>query len=393
MKQLCFYKINLYEKKYMRVLIKKLKLNHRCCMYITCMVLVLGFQQSCSKMNDLHKPYLDEGEYFYAEKVDTVVVGSGNKRIQLSMHINSESIKTARIFWNNNMDSVDVDINFQNGVFDKIINDLNEQQYIFKFITIDGYGNESLPYEIEGVVYGSNYQNTVSNRTITSVTANSNNEIIINWAENFDEKLDHCNVIFTDTNGTQVTNKVLGSDMTSQLVDFASDLEYNTGFLPDSTAIDTFYTDFVSVNTDRILLDYSEWSIVDFSTQHGGGENGVANVIDGNQNSRWHSLAGGSSYPHFVTIDLGGEITFSTLEVLRSTFDGGGDNRAPDKFRFEVSVDNTTWVDMGIHDFDRNTNDGQFYAIVPPNPVRYIRFTGTEGPDNNMVLGALLLYK
>ena len=352
--------------------------------------------QSCSEMNDLHQPYLDEGEYVYAEKVDTVEVGSGNERIQLGMHVNSESIKTARIFWNNDMDSVDVDIDFQKGIFNKIINNLNEQQYIFKFITIDGHGNRSLPFEAQGIVYGSNYQNTISNRTISSITANSNNEMVINWAENFREDLVHCKVIFTDINDAQVADTVLGSEESTVLENFASDLRYNTVFLPDSTAIDSFHTDFVFANTDRILLDYSEWSIVDFSTQHDAGNNKAANVIDGNQNTRWHSRAGASSYPHFVTIDLGGEVNFSTLEVLRTTYEfsgADGDDRAPDKFQFEVSVDNTTWVDMGIFDFNRHTNDGQFYSIVPPNPVRYVRFTGTEGPDNNFVLGALILYK
>ena len=33
--------------------------------------IVLGLQ-GCSEMNDLHQPYLDEGEYIYAEKVDTI---------------------------------------------------------------------------------------------------------------------------------------------------------------------------------------------------------------------------------------------------------------------------------------------------------------------------------
>lgn len=389
-----YYNINLFKIKCLQVSSEGLRHNLLKIMFINCIVLVLLGMQSCSEMNELHKPYLDEGELIYAEKVDTVLVGSGNERVELSMQINSENIKTARIFWNNDMDSVDVDVNFQKGVFNKIITDLNEQQYIFKFITFDGFGNKSLPYEREGVVYGSNYQNTVSNRTITSVTANSNNEIVINWAENFDEKLHHSNVIFTDADGDQITNEVLGTDRSIKLLNFASDLRYNTVFLPDSTAIDFFSTNFVPVNTDRILLDYKEWSIKDFSSQHPGGDNKVANVIDGNQNTRWHSLAGGSNYPHFVTIDLGGEVNFSTLEVLRTTFETGGDNRAPDKFRFEVSVDNTTWVDMGIFDFDRNTNNAQFYTIEPASPVRYVRFTGTEGGGGtNMVLGAIKLYK
>ena len=164
-------------------------------------------------------------------------------------------------------------------------------------------------------------------------------------------------------------------------------------FKPDSTAIDLFYTENVLVNTNKILLDYDEWTIVDFSSQHGGNENSVQNVIDGNQNTRWHSLAGGSIYPHWVIIDLGGLVDFSTLEVLRSTFDGGGDDRATDKFTFEVSTDNDVWVDAGVFDFNRFTNDPQSYHISLSEPVRYVRFTAIEGPEDNFVLGAIKLYK
>ena len=386
------YNMNLFKIKYLQVFSEGIRRNLLKIMFINCILLALIGQQSCSKMNDLHKPYLDEGEYIYAEKVDTVEVGSGNERIQLKMHINSESIKTARIFWNNNMDSVDVDINFQKGVFNKIITDLNEQQYIFRFITFDGFGNKSLPYETEGVVYGSNYQNTISNRTITSLTANSNNEIIVNWAENFDEKLDHTTVLFTDINGAEITNKVLGSDLSNVLTDFSSDLKYNTGFLPDSTSIDFFYTDFVSVNTDRILLDVNEWSIEDFSSEHPGGDNTVRNFIDGNQGTRWHSCAGCSSYPHWVVINLGGDVSFSSVEIFRTTFEGG-DSRAPDKFQLEVSTDNATWVDLGTFDFDRFSDDGQIFPVDLSGTAHYLRFTGTEGPENNMVLGAIQLLK
>ena len=354
--------------------------------------IVLGLQ-GCSKMNDLHEPYLDEGEYIYAEKVDTITFGSGNERIELNLHLSSEDIEVARIFWNNGLDSLDVDIDFQQGVFSKLIDGLDERQYIFKIVTIDGFGNESLPYEATGNVYGSNYSNTISNRTISAMKANKNNEIVIDWAEPLNEDLLYSSVTYKNKFGERIVDSVPSTQSSSLLENYDSELEYNTVFKPDSTAIDLFYTENVLVNTDNIILDYDEWTIVDFSSQHGGSDNAVQNVIDGNQNTRWHSLAGGSSYPHWVIIDLGGLVDFSTLEVLRSTYDGGGDNRAPDKFTFEVSTDNKVWVDAGVFDFNRFTNDPQRYQISLSEPVRYVKFTAIEGPENNFVLGAIKLYK
>lgn len=393
MKQIFYINSALHEEQYMHAKSNNLKLTFK---YTTCLLVftfLLVALQSCSKMNDLHQPYLDEGEHVYAEKVDTVLVSTGNKRIKFEMHISTESIETARIYWNNYTDSIDVDIANQRGVFEKLVEGLNEQQYVFQFVTFDSYGNKSLPYEVLGQVYGDEFQNLVSNRTIIGdyLFVNSNDELIINWSPDI-TNVAYCELTYIDSNDDEVTLQVPADEDVSFLPNFKSNLEYFTASIPDSTSIDLFYAETIYVERD-ILLDYNEWSIVDFSTQHGGGENTVANVIDGNQNTRWHSLAGGSSYPHWVIVDLGGEVTFSTLEVLRSTYDGGGDNRAPDKFQFEVSTDNVTWVDMGIFDFDRHTNDGQFYSIIPPNPVRYIRFTGTEGPENNFVLGAILLYK
>ena len=354
--------------------------------------IVLGLQ-GCSEMNDLHQPYLDEGEYIYAEKVDTITFGSGNERIELNLYLSSEDIEVARIFWNNGVDSVDVDIDFQHGVFSKIIDGLDEQQYVFNIVTTDGFGNKSLPYEAEGNVYGSNYSNTISNRTISGMKANKNNEIVINWAEPLNEDLLYSSVTYKNKFGERITDSVSSTEFRTILENYDSELEYNTVFKPDSTAIDLFYTENVLVNTNKILLDYDEWTIVDFSSQHGGNENSVQNVIDGNQNTRWHSLAGGSSYPHWVIIDLGGLVDFSTLEVLRSTFDGGGDDRATDKFSFEVSTDNDVWVDAGVFDFNRFTNDPQSYHIALSEPVRYVRFTAIEGPEDNFVLGAIKLYK
>lgn len=37
-------------------------------------IVLISFLVSCSDMNDLHQPYLDQGEHIYAAKVDAVVV-------------------------------------------------------------------------------------------------------------------------------------------------------------------------------------------------------------------------------------------------------------------------------------------------------------------------------
>ena len=43
---------------------------------------------SCDGMNDLHEPYLRQGETIYAAKVDSVSVGPGDGRAKLEVFIN-----------------------------------------------------------------------------------------------------------------------------------------------------------------------------------------------------------------------------------------------------------------------------------------------------------------
>ena len=56
-------------------------------------IVLISFLVSCSDMNDLHQPYLDQGEHIYAAKVDAVVVRPGNERIQLDLFYTAQRIK------------------------------------------------------------------------------------------------------------------------------------------------------------------------------------------------------------------------------------------------------------------------------------------------------------
>ena len=56
-------------------------------------IVLISFLVSCSDMNDLHQPYLEQGEHIYAAKVDAVVVRPGNERIQLDLFYTAQRIK------------------------------------------------------------------------------------------------------------------------------------------------------------------------------------------------------------------------------------------------------------------------------------------------------------
>lgn len=211
--------------------------------YIFCIVLFAICAQSCAKMNELHQPYLDEGEVIYGAKVDSVAPGAGKGRIQLEMFILAQRIETVRIYWNDYQDSTDVQISNQTGSRKKLIENMDEKGYIFQFVSFDKFGNKSLPFEVTGNVYGDRFQATLTNRVITSKTALTDGKITIKWSGMVDKGV-RCDLVYTNLTGNQVTRKVPMNEGTTIITDLGSDLKYRTLFLPEKMAIDTFYTDF-----------------------------------------------------------------------------------------------------------------------------------------------------
>jgi hypothetical protein len=168
--------------------------------------------------------------------------------------------------------------------------------------------------------------------------------------------------------------------------------EYRTVYKPDSAGVDSFFTGY-SRNT-LLTFDKKDWRIIDFSTQHDTTNNSVKNLIDGTFKTRWHSAAGSSSYPHHATIDMGVVRTITQFGAWITTYDSppDGDHRAPDKIRFLVSMDNITWTDLGVFNFNRFLLGEQTFVITPSAQGRYFRFVGVSGPENNMVMGEVSAY-
>jgi hypothetical protein len=167
-------------------------------------------------------------------------------------------------------------------------------------------------------------------------------------------------------------------------------LQYRTVFEPDTLSIDEFYTG--SSDVGDMSFSKKDWSIIAYSSQHSDGDNAVINFIDGTDATRWHTLAGGSFYPHFATIDMGVERTITKFGVWRTTFENGGDDRAPDQIQFLTSTDNTNWTDLGIYPFNRHINGEQTYLIPSEPRARYFKFVGVSGPQDYMVMGEISAY-
>jgi len=270
---------------------------------------------------------------------------------------------------------------------------MEERGYIFNTISFDEFGNRSLPVEESVNVYGEKYQNQLVNRPVKSTLVNALGKVTIVWGA-VDGAL-ASEVRYTDLSGNIKTQSFPADLPTSVITDLKPNTtyEYRTMYKP-AASIDDFYTDYAPFTL--FSFDQDDWTVIDKSSNHGGGENSVDNFIDGTAATRWHTQAGaGLNYPHYATIDMGVVRTITQFALWISTFDTGpgGDSRAPEKVQFLVSMDNVTWIDKGIYDFNRFVLGKQTIVLSSAGQGRYFKFVGVSGGgDSNMVMGDISAY-
>jgi len=214
-------------------------------------VAVLFLMSSCGGINELHDAYLQHGETIYTGRVDSAVALAGNKRVLLRYWVSDIKAAKLQVYWLSRTDSVllDIPVKPESEPVEVYISDLPEGSLYFELFTMNkDLINKSIAYNLGGNVYGDKYQATLLNRTIkTKVFDPLTGKLTINWLGTV-EKSVGCDVEYTDINGATVTIRVPITENTTVLTDVAGDVKYRTLFLPEETALDTFYTEFKSVS-------------------------------------------------------------------------------------------------------------------------------------------------
>ena len=345
---------------------------------------------ACKKMDSTYEKFIVPGGITYAGKATLPKVYAGQNRVLITWHRGSDpNVTSAKVFWNNYLDSVNVAIPAAADSISVFINNLEEQTYTFIIMTYDAKGNTSIPVEVLGSSYGSKYQATLLNRAINASELDPLNNLTINWGNpNITGGYFGTEVRYTDLSGNTRVQRYTGVESTSFIPDrkMGTTYDYRTIYIPNITSIDTFYTSYETKSL--FYLTKAQWTVKAFSTQNSGAANLAINVIDGNPATRWHTDAKTSKYPHFVTVDMGIENTITTFEIYRTT----GDDRACDTFQLLVSVDNITWTNLGNFDFNRLSDSGQLYDIPSRPKARYFKFVGLSGSLAYMVTGEINVY-
>lgn len=209
--------------------------------------LILG---SCEKMEDTYRQFLEDGETVYVAKADSLKVRSGRERIELSWLLSDPKIEKVKIYWNNRQDFIEKELQKVNEVdtIRVMIDNLAEGIHVFELYTYDGLGKSSVKAEVSGRVYGTLYEQSLTDANFSSYFKEGN-DLKIEWRENQPEGLVKVELSYEDSERNvveQTLTEIDGSITT--LADFweAGGFRYRSAYIPDSLVIDTFYTSFES---------------------------------------------------------------------------------------------------------------------------------------------------
>lgn len=204
-------------------------------------VLFLTSLASCEDMNYLHKDILDEGEIVYAAKVDSVFTGAGHNRVAFKVLINTQKIDKLRFFWNNKLDSAEMEVGNQTGVFDFMIEDLEEREYVFDLVSLDMYGNKSLAVEALGQSLGNLYTEGLMERRISNMSIDEQDLLHIEWDIAYSDLVKSV-ITYPKKDGTKVSKEILSSDRSMEIIDFMEGGEFTQSsyYLPDELSPDMF---------------------------------------------------------------------------------------------------------------------------------------------------------
>lgn len=201
---------------------------------------VVGFS-SCDSQSDIYEKYVVPNGLIYPGPALRPIVYPGNNRIKIAwLRGTDPRVQTARIFWNNYTDSVELTVPASQDTISYIINPIPENAYAFMIHTYDNLGNKSIPVEVAGTVYGEKYRNILTNRLLKS-TYYDGQDMKLNWGTPEKNEVG-IKVSYIDTNGKTQTMDVGRNDTETLLpfFDYEKPLTYSTTYKPDTLSIDLF---------------------------------------------------------------------------------------------------------------------------------------------------------
>lgn len=283
--------------------------------FVIFIAIIIGLS-SCDSQTDIYEKYIVPNGLIYPGPAQSPITYPGNNRIKISWLKGTDPrVETAKIFWNNYTDSVELVVPSDKDTVSFIIDPIAENTYSFMIRTYDGEGNMSIPIEVPGTVYGNNYKNLLTNRLLKS-TYYDGLDLKLSWGapESSEEGI---KVSWVDINGVSHTMDIEPTAIETLIPNFDLEqpLTYSTTYKPDSLAIDLFQAPVVSkmINAET-FIPKTTWKANLLPGDIGiNGSYPLARFWDGNTNNFMHS-DGVTSTPCSMTWDMGIKAKLSKMK-------------------------------------------------------------------------------
>lgn len=347
--------------------------------HIAIYCLMCMFLLSCGGMNDPIQEYLDKGEVNYIGRVDSVVTAGGKERIQFSWKINTDPrIEKCIICWNNGNDSIifPIDRNkIVNGRITTVFDNMKEGTYVFNMYHTGQKGYNSIKQEVVGKVYGDLYKESLAPRKIKKIAA-FKEQAEINWSSA--EASLMLNLHYVNNKGNKIIKEVLPSEEKTIINDYSpgSKFSYETSFLPDENALDTFIVQSDVLKFPSFYeLERNDWTATASSDKAGTDGGTAQTLLDGNSGTYWHSMwSPDIPLPHWILIDMKKEYEVNAVEVYKKLT-----NSDCKKLDILISMDGENFNQIGTIEYGNTPEpNGKDITLNTPVRAKFIKLIITE---------------
>jgi hypothetical protein len=333
-------------------------------------ICTVTFMGSCDEMNDKQKSYFEDGEIVYIGKIESLEVFSGDERVKFRYRVSDPRAKSLTISWSLGKESLEIPISANNPVdsitIGKNAKTIAEGTHTFNFVVGGDGEDKSVPVEANAKVYGQKYQSQLSNRPVIGAEA-IGNDVTVNWLEATNVQETGIQVSYTNTSGEKFTESYESSDVSSIVfhdVKLTEPMTYQTFYLPEPTAIDTFATEVQKISvqsTVNVVLNKPvAASDVNAATQ--AGDKAVDGVRTGD---RW--VSNDSNTEHWIEVDLQGTFFISAFGMWRDLSNAAQQMK---QFRLQANVGGE-WVDVVSEDNNVVTPYYKEFEGVSTDKVRF----------------------